>query len=823
MLGRLRITQRLSLLLMLPLAAVLLTSVPFTVERVDDARAAAAIVDSANNARSVGAVVQELQQERLLALGYLASTRLHRSTLVAQMESSRDFGAQARAALRQSVPPELIAALTGLATLDALRQSVLRHAVSVTEVHRAYHDAVLSLVNALRLADQPKADAVGLRQMASLDALLRTNEEANQIGAALVVAAVDPASGATIVSGALPLEQVHLERFRQLGEAQHVALFALGADGPSGKRAAALTTTLAAAALPVAVEDGLSVAQAGIAIRRGLQERIVSDIAARASGRATEAKAAAGAVGGFAAGLLVVVIWLGAAVSRSVAWPLRRVTVAATAVADLASRELVRVTDVESDDHRPPRLAAVTLRSADEIGELASAFNRVQATAALMMEQQVTTRHNVGVMFANIAHRTGSLVARQLAQIDELERDEHDEQRLAKLYRLDHLTTRLRRSADSLMVIAGSREDARIASPMPLADVIRSAIAEIEGYQNVRLGMVGDVTVVAAVVPDLTLLLAELLENATAFSPPDVPVEVYAGIQASGLIQIVDRGIGMTAERLAQENSRLVSRERLDIAPTTMLGLLVVGRLARRHGLTVRLLQTPVTGVTAEIIMPAELFLWGSPTGAERGPAPTAQRPAIRGGPAPVAAIMAEGPDFGWFDPPGAGAAPGGQGYPGPHRGTVVMGQPNGNAPVNGSLLEAAEPTRAGLRRRQPGASQTDIDLPGARPSTGGAHRDPDAERAGLDAFAQGTARAAMSAPADTADRSRGGLQRRRPGEHLAETLRAETADPRSPRRAGADAPLGVARDPEAERDALNLFLNGLARASDPHTPDRDN
>jgi len=807
MLARLRITQRLSLLLMLPLAAVLLTSVPFTVERVDDARAAAAIVDSADNARSVGAVVQELQQERLLALGYLASTRLHRSTLVAQMESSRDLGAEARATLRQSVPPEVIAALTGLATLDALRQSVLRRAVSATDVHRAYHDAVLSLLNALRLADQPKADAVGLRQMASLDALLRTNEEANQIGAALVVAAVDPASGATIVSGVLPLEEVHLERFRQLGEAQHVALFALGADGPSGMRAAAITATLTAATLPVtvAVEEALSVAQAGIAIRRGLQQRIVSDIASRASGRAAEAKAAAGAIGGFAAGLLVVVIWLGAAVSRSVAWPLRRVTVAATAVADLASRELVRVTDVEFDDHRPPRLAAVTLRSADEIGELASAFNRVQATAALMMEQQVTTRHNVAVMFANIAHRTGSLVARQLAQIDELERDERDEQRLAKLYRLDHLTTRLRRSADSLMVIAGSREDARIAAPMPLADVIRSAIAEIEGYQNVRLGTVGDVTVVAAVVPDLTLLLAELLENATAFSPPDVPVEVYAGLQASGLIQIVDRGIGMTAERLAQENSRLVSRERLDIAPTTMLGLLVVGRLARRHGLTVRLLPTPVTGVTAEILIPTELFLWGSPKGAPHDPAPTSQRPAMRGGAAPVAAIMAEGPDFGWFNPPGA----------------AVMGQPNDNAPVNGRLLEAAEPTRAGLRRRQPGASQADIDLPIARPPTGGAHRDPDAERAGLDAFAHGTARAAMSAPTDTADRSRGGLQRRRPGEHLAEALRAETADPRSHPRAASSRQ--VARDPEAERDALNGFLNGLARASDPHTPDRDN
>ena len=163
-------------------------------------------------------------------------------------------------------------------------------------------------------------------------------------------------------------------------------------------------------------------------------------------------------------------------------------------MADLASREMVRVTDLESDDQRPPRLAALTMRSADEIGELASAFNRVQATAALLMEQQVTTRRNVSVMFANIAHRTQSLVARQLAHIDELERNEHDEQRLASMYRLDHLTTRLRRSADSLLVIAGAREEARLSAPTPLADVIRSATAEVEGYQNVRLGAVCEVT-----------------------------------------------------------------------------------------------------------------------------------------------------------------------------------------------------------------------------------------------------------------------------------------------------------------------------------------
>ncbi len=131
-------------------------------------------------------------------------------------------------------------------------------------------------------------------------------------------------------------------------------------------------------------------------------------------------------------------------------------------------------------------------------------------------------------------------------------------------------------------------------------------------------------------------MLAELLENATAFSPPEVPVEVTASLHTGCLIQIVDRGIGMSAERLVDENARLVSRERLDVAPTTMLGLFVVGRLARRHDVTVRLLPTPVTGVTAEVVLPVGVLIWG---GAGTGPlgAPTSdRRAAIASAPAPT-------------------------------------------------------------------------------------------------------------------------------------------------------------------------------------------
>ena len=227
------------------------------------------------------------------------------------------------------------------------------------------------------------------------------------------------------------------------------------------------------------------------------------------------------------------------------------------------------------------------MSSGGEVGALAAAFNRVQSTAAELLNRQSTNRRNVSLMFANVARRTQNLVHRQLTVVDELERNEQDPKLLDGLYRLDHLSTRLRRSADKLLVVAGAREETVITGPIDLATALRSALAEIEDYKRVRLGTLCEVTLASPVASDLMLVFAELLENATAFSPPDSFVELSARIQNDGscLVLIVDHGVGMTKERLAEENRRLVERERLDIAPTDMLGLFVVGRLARRHSL----------------------------------------------------------------------------------------------------------------------------------------------------------------------------------------------------------------------------------------------
>lgn len=820
MLGRLRITERLSLLLMLPMAAVVLISVPFVVDRVDAARGAGAVSNSAREARAVGAVVQELQQERLLALAYLGSTRLDRAALVSQAQQVTDRAAELRTALEPRPGGALATALDRLTTLTAVRRSVLRRAARATDVQRTYHDLVVSLVDGLRLTDQPDADVTGLRQMAALDALLRTDEEVSRVGAALVIGASDPLAARKLAADAAVLGRMHLTRFQQQAKESHTALLAVSIDGPSARWTLSLAgrlTNSAGTPATLHIDDALSAAQTGIAIRRIFQDRIESDLAAQAAGRATAARAAVAGVAAFAVGLLVFVIWLGMAVSRSVAGPLRRVTTAAGTVADLASRELVRVADAESDDTSPPRLAAVTVRTSDEIGELASAFNRVQATAALLMEQQLSARHNVAVMFANIARRTRSLVARQLAQIHELERDEPDGARLAKLNRLDQITTRLRRSADSLLVISGTREEARIAPPTPLANVIRAAAAEVEGYQSVQVKRVCAAIIAADAVADLTLLLAELMENATAFSPPGVPVEVSTALGEDGLlIQVVDHGIGMLPERINEENRRLVERERLDVAPTTVLGLFVVGRLARRHGIAVRLAPTPVTGVTAELLVPATLFTVGaesSTAGAgERRAATGTGRAALPGGPPRsgrpvtgsgypgvpglgVVGIPAGSPGFPWFRRPEP-ASPAPKVAPG-------SAGPNGGTTGHAGRAPGSGPTR--LQRRHPGQS---LPEPALAPGT---------------PYATSADAGTGAGPQPTGERSPSGLLRRRPGEHLAEQLRSGPRHPgpsHSDRlgtvysgHSTSDSPAAPARDPEAERDALRGYLDGLTRA----------
>jgi signal transduction histidine kinase len=566
--------------------------------------------------------------------------------------------------------------------------------------------------------------------------------------------------------------------------------------------------------LRVPVADAIAAAQSTATLARSVQQPIVRDIASRAAARAAGAQVAAGTLIGLALLLLVCVVWLGIAVSRSVSLPLRRLTSAATVVADLASKELFRVADTDADDSRPPKLAAVDVRTSDEIGELAVAFNRVQTTAALLMEQQVANRRNVSVMFANIARRTRSLVARQLTFIDDFERNEQDERMLTRLYRLDHLTTRLRRSADSLLVVSGIREDERLSAEAPLLEVVRSAIAEIEGYQAIRIAAICEVTVLPQLVPDLRLLLAELLENATAFSPPGTPVEVYARLSGDCRITIVDHGIGMSDGRLDDENRRLVERERLDVAPTSALGLFVVGRLARRHGLRVALRPSPGQGVSVEVRVPPAQFTTGRVL-SRHLPPPAVEGPRRSGPAQPRLAnwpAMPRDEAFAWFEAQDLieGTAP--RALPaGPAPAALPPGgppTPTRDGPPTRSPAGPPAPTRDGLARREPGGHLPAFDLDpaeGGRAAGGRAVPGGPGVRGGFVSPGGPDDRDGFGDPGGAA--ARGGLTRREPGTHLDRSLHAD-GEPSPTATHGAQL-----RDPDAERAELDSFIAGVARA----------
>jgi signal transduction histidine kinase len=813
--SRLRVRGKLNLILLLPLAAVVLVAVPFVAGQIQNARSSTTTADAAHNARQLGALVWELQRERLVTTGYLADPSADDAVMVLQQQAVADRARAVSRALGANASDELASALIRLGSLDELRQNARRRGAALDSVARAYHAVIKALIDALRLVPQRTSDAEGTRQLTALDALLRANEESALRGMALVAAAVRPQIGRDLLATASAQSQMFTERFVQQADADQAALVVLVDQGEVARRVDALARRLPRSGPPASATAfagaALAAAEAQAGLRRLVQERVTSQIADAAAARAAAARTVAWSVGVGASALFALVIVLAVIVSRSIANPLRRLTQAAGMVADLANAELLRVTDVERADERPPRLAAIDVPSGDEVGDLATAFNRVQATAALLLERQVVTRRNVSQMFANVAQRTQNLVRRQIAVVDELERDEQDTRLLSRLYRLDHLSTRLRRNAENLLVIAGSRNETRTVAPAPLTTVLRSALAEIEDYRRVDLGTVKAGTVAAPLVPDLVLVFAELLENATAFSPPESTVDVHSESTAGGWCQvtIVDHGIGMTAARLAEENRRLVERERLDIAPTSVLGLFVVGRLARRHGLAVELVSRLGEGTTATVAIPPSLYI--SDTAGVLSPEPARTQAGLTWGPpvspppgVPAMPVVPGG--FRWFTARTAEL---------PTVGTNDRVQLVKAGPVVwlGEVPAAAAPARRGSapNRRVPGAQLPTAahERPDRAPALHAGHDAP-AARAAMNAFQSALARAA-GAPAQQSDPAAGpaSLSRRTPGASLAPGLRDAASGTPTPRATAARQ-----RDPDAERAAFDGYVASLAEAA---------
>ncbi|MCM2393435.1 sensor histidine kinase [Streptomyces albipurpureus] len=245
----------------------------------------------------------------------------------------------------------------------------------------------------------------------------------------------------------------------------------------------------------------------------------------------------------------------------------------------------------------------------DEIGQAGQALNTLQRAAVEAAVRQADMRRGVSEVFVNLARRNQVLLHRQLTLLDAMERRTEDTDELADLFRLDHLTTRMRRHAEGLVILSGAAPSRQWRKPIQLMDIVRAAVAEVEDYERIEVRRLPRIGVGGPAVADLTHLIAELLENATVFSPPHTAVQVHGERVANGFtLEIHDRGLGMAPELLLDANLRLAETPEFELSDTDRLGLFVVSRLAQRQNVRVSLQPSPYGGTTAIVFIPAALL-----------------------------------------------------------------------------------------------------------------------------------------------------------------------------------------------------------------------
>jgi signal transduction histidine kinase len=280
---------------------------------------------------------------------------------------------------------------------------------------------------------------------------------------------------------------------------------------------------------------------------------------------------------------------------------------------DVATRQLPEAVErIQAGDTVDIAIAPVPVHTSDEVGQLARAFDAVHAEALKLAVEQANLRGNYSDLFTNLSRRSQGLVQRQLRLIEQLERDEEDPDQLSALFKLDHLATRMRRNNENLMVLSGGELGRGPTQAMPLSDLLRAAVSEIEQYQRVSVQPPPGVHILGYAAGDLVRLVAELLDNATAFSAPDTQVTIasHRTRSRSIMVDIVDHGIGMGDEELHAANERLGAAEGFEGRITRRMGLFVVSKLASQHGVKVRLHGgEDIPGLRVTVTLPAQLIV----------------------------------------------------------------------------------------------------------------------------------------------------------------------------------------------------------------------
>ena len=466
-------------------------------------------------------------------------------------------------------------------------------------------------------------------------------------------------------------------------------------------------------------------------------------------------------------------VWFGRKVTRDL-------TGLNDSVRGMADERLPRVVerlrrgdDVDVDAESPPP-ATSTIQ---EVSRIAESFGTVQAAAVEAAVDQARLRKGVNQIFLNISMRNQSLLHRQLGMLDSMERRTSEPGALADLFRLDHLTTRMRRHAEGLIILSGAVPGRGWRDPVPVVDILRAAVAEVEDYVRVDVTSESDDLVAGNAVSDVIHLIAELIENAAAFSPPNTRIEVRAERVGTGLAaEVEDRGLGMSQDELDDINARLASPPEFDLAHSEQLGLFVVSRLAARHAIKVSLRRSMYGGTMAVVLMPFGVVVRQEE--ASRAAPPWARSRPVESGPRSLTGRHR-------LPPPAVEAGPTGLAGPGPGARTGEAEWPM--APwETGPITMPAEAAAAGPALFAPPAPSVPSPPPAPSP---------------------------LPAPTAPPSGSHLGMPIRVPQANMAPQLRAQSdADPQEPQDPPDDEPWFGARSPEATRSMLTMMQQGWRR-----------
>ncbi|WP_269821591.1 sensor histidine kinase [Nocardia yamanashiensis] len=586
------------------------------VQKYRDTGATAHSVDLALAAQDL---VHEVQRERGLTNGLLGGDNSLRDSVTAQRAAVDAALQQLNRALAEEAPgsDQVRTALSRLSGVSANRADVDARRSDRSTSFSFYTNAILALNQARPGAQQADDDSLW-RGLQTLYALGEVKEfTAQERGFLNGVFAAGEFGGGEYV------------QFLDIRAGKQAAISAFERDATPGQRSQLYSAMRSDDSVRAAESEAVAIGSVRgpllepvdprawwkqmssvIDAERGVKQSVGSQI----RDRAAELRGDAAMVLTLyvLAALFAVAAQVGLVVAtvRAIVRPLAALAEEADAVAEERLPQLIAAWHADSGTEPPaPEPVRAAESAGEEIVSVAHALDRVQTTAYELASAQARLRRNTTESMANLARRNQNLVRRQLGLISDFEREELDPNALSNLFELDHLATRMRRNAESLLVLVGESAPRRWAKPIPLTDVIRAGLSEVDDYRRVVLRRVDEISIAGASVSELAHMLAELIENGLSFSPPDLEVEIYGRrIGPRYMIAVVDHGVGMPPDQLATANARLRGEADFLVAPTRFLGHFVVGRLARRLGIEVELTVSPTSGVVARMTLPADLL-----------------------------------------------------------------------------------------------------------------------------------------------------------------------------------------------------------------------